>query len=150
MASVDVTSKVSRMNGVNSDANYVHTDAYRLPIMTLGIDAADSHPFAVLPAGVAITRIRIIPLVAVTSEGSATLQIAAKCGSADAVGLHTAVGKAKLLVNNIIDLPVNEKAAYFPSGEVTLRLVVGTAAVTAGDIIVLVDTIPVGKFLSNG
>lgn len=146
----DVTSKVERLNGVNSDANYIHTDAYRLPLVELGINGTGSHAFAVLPKGVAITKIRIIPLVAGASEGSATVQVAAKSGSANAVGLHTAVGKAKLLLNNVIDLPVNEKAAYFPADDVTLQLVVGTADLTAGELLVLVDSIPVEKFMTNG
>lgn len=150
MADVDVTSKVSRVNGVNSDANYIHTDAYRLSIMELGIDGVGSHAFAVLPKGVAVTQVRIVALKAVTSGGAATIQIAAKCGDANAVALHTAVAKAKLAINNLFASGVTDCAAYFPDGEVTLQLVVAGAAITAGEILVLVDTVPIKQFLTNG
>jgi len=151
MPSVDVTSKVSRLNGVNSDANYVHTDAYRLPIMTLGISGyGDNHPFAVLPKGRAITRVTVIALESVTSSGSATAQICVKHGSASAVGLHTAIGKANLAAGMVNVAEVAAKTAYSNTEEGVLSLLVGTADLTAGEILVLVDSIPVGKFLSNG
>lgn len=139
----DVTSKVERLNGVNSDANYVHTDAYRLPLKDLGINGSGTHQFATIPEGRAIVGAKMVVLA---SNAGGTVTLKAKNGSAE-VAIGSALSSAAAV--NTVTNQLAGGVVYYPQGETTLEIT-NSAELTAGEIVVMVDSIPVKKFLTNG
>lgn len=143
----DLINKIPRANGTNAMTNYTQSDCYVVD----GADNADalavgSHSIAVVPAGHAIVGVKIIGLDTATSSGSATLAVTASVGSANAVAVGSTLALAKLAKGCVNDVVPAGTAVFSFTDDTKVNIVVGTAAFTALNVAVIVDTIPIGDF----
>ena len=150
MASADITTKDTIVKGVNSENNYVRSEAHILDgTENSGILAADTHDLFVIPKGNALVGLKVIALASTTSGGSATVQFKAKIG-ASAEAIHTAIGKADLAAGDVVNIPVEKIKGYDGSDATVIQLTVGTAALTALKLLVIAEYIPVKEFMTAG
>lgn len=147
----DFTNIDFRVNGVNQDTNYKKQYAFCIDTAEYsGMQATGTHDIAVIPAGEAVTGLTIFVLTSAASSGSATVQFKLDFdGTAEAVN-STALAIANLAAGDIADLSVNGIKAFDTAKECTLQFTVGTAALTAGKFLIVVDTIPVAEFINKG
>lgn len=151
MANADITSKATRLNGILSDTSYINQEVHLIDFKELSeIAATGEHDLFKFPKGTAITKITVIAVKGVTSSGAATIQFKLKIGgSAEAVN-SSAIGIADLTAGDIHTLDVSNIKAYAENESAVIQLVVGTAALTEGALILLVDSLPVKQFIDRG
>ena len=141
---MDLTGKLAKLNGVNADTNFTHSDAVRLDFVALGITAASAHQLFTIPAGRAITKVTAVVLAAVTGGDVA---VKMKVGSTETT--LVTLDDADLVLNAVMQTNVNDIAAYSPSDVITIE-VTPAATITAGDIVLIIDSVPVKEFITNG
>lgn len=150
MASADITSKDTRVKGVNSPNNYIRSEAHLIDgSENAGILAADTHSLFIIPKGNMLVGLKVLALGTSTSEGSATAQFKAGINSVSEA-LHTAIGKADLAAGDVVVIPVEKIKAYDPAYDTVIQLTVGTAAFTALKLLVVAEYIPVVEFMTAG
>jgi hypothetical protein len=144
----DITNKNIQIPGVNSSTNYVQQRAYILNFNTAAdITAVDTHAIVSIPAGEALTGLKVIVVEDITSSGSATVQfkLSGTAINSTAISLtnlkkgYATAFNAANIKNNIDDETAN-----------ILQLTVGSAAITGGKIMVIAETIPVDSFINAG
>lgn len=143
----DLITKIPRANGTNAMTNYVKSDCYIVD----GGENADalavgSHSIAVVPAGYAIVGVKLVGLDTATSSGSATLAVTASVGSASAVAVGSSLALTKLAKGCVNVVAPAGTAVFSFTEDTKVNIVVGTAAFTALNVAVIVDTIPIGDF----
>lgn len=145
----DITGNETTVKGVNS-VNYVRYFAHRINgAEHSGILATGTHDLFKIPAGNLLTGIKAVALANTTSSGSATIQFKLKIGdAAEAIG--SAVGKADIQAGDSINAAVTGIKAYSGDDDLVVELVVGTAALTAVDLLVIAETVPVKEFITAG
>ena len=139
MASADITTKDTIVKGVNSENNYVRSEAHILDgTENSGILAADTHDLFVIPKGNALVGLKVIALASTTSGGSATVQFKAKVGTETATAVGSAIAKANLAAGFVHNLAVATLAysatadtTSSGSATVTFKAKVGTETATA-------------------
>lgn len=140
----DITNKNIAVPGVNSNTNFIKQYSY---VIDFGVNAdvaeVGTHDIVKLPAGEALTGLKVIVLGKVTSGGAATVQFKTSGAAVNS----TALALAGLNEGLVHSLNVAGIAAY---GENTLQLTVGTAAVTGGKVLLIAETIPAEMFVTNG
>jgi hypothetical protein len=150
MASADITTKDTIVKGVNSENNYVRSEAHILDgTENSGILAADTHDLFVIPKGNALVGLKVIALSSTTSGGSATVQFKAKVGTETATAIGSAIAKANLAAGFVHNLAV-ATLAYSATADTTIEMTVGTAALTAVKLLVIAEYIPVDMFMNAG
>ena len=150
MASVDITGFDTVVKGVNSPNCYIRSEAHLIDGSEYsGILAVETHSLFTIPAGNALTALKVCALADTASDGSATVQFKAKIG-ASAEAIHTAIGKADLAAGDVVDLPVVKIKGYDASAATVIQLTVGTAALTALKLLVIAEYIPVKEFMTAG
>ena len=147
----DVTNKNFRIPGVNQDTNFTKQRSYFLNGAEVPeILATGTHNVIALPKGEAVTGVRVIALENTTSGGSATLQFKVDFGGT-AENINTsAVGIANLSAGDVHDWPVNGVKGYDETSGAVIQLAVGSAALTAVKLLVIVETLPVAEFTQLG
>ena len=147
----DVTNKNVRVPGVNQDTSFIKQRSYCLNgAEAPEILATGTHNVIALPKGEAVTRVRVIALENTTSGGSATLQFKVAFGET-AENINTsAVGISNLAAGDVYDLPVNGVKGYDEAVGAVIQLAVGSAALTAVKLLVVVETLPVAEFTKLG
>lgn len=147
----DFTNVDFRVNGVNQDTNYKKQYAFCIDTAEYsGMQATGTHDIAVIPAGEAVVGLSVFVLTAAASSGAATVQFKLDFnGTAEAVN-STAVAIANLAAGDIADLPVNGIKAFDTAKECTLQFTVGTAALTAFKFMLVIETVPVKEFITEG
>lgn len=152
----DVTTKVARMNGFYQPNTLVKTTVHLLDFGAapdaMGVD---THDLVKIPAGHAVTGVTVVPLVAFTSDGNATLTIKVKAGTETAASIGSAIAKANLAAGKVTKLIPSAGAQLLKDtngiyAEEVLQATVGAAAFTAGKALIIIDAIPVGDLLVNG
>lgn len=150
MAATDVTNQVKRLNGVNVNTNHVRTDAYIIDAAeAAGLLTVETHSLAVVPAGYAVTGLKVVSLETATSSGSATLQFKLKHGTDAAAAIGSANALAALTAGDVLCLNTSGILAYGDS-EVVVQATVGTAAFTKLKFLLMVEMVPVLDFLTMG
>lgn len=140
----DITNKNIAVPGVNSATNFVRERAFLLDMDTTAeIAAVGTHDLVKLPAGEALTGLKVIVIAPATSGGAATAQFKVNGASVNS----TALALAGLGEGMVHCFGVSGVKAY---GENTLQLTVGTAAYTGGKLLVIAETIPAEMFVTNG
>jgi len=152
MASADITSKDTSVKGVNSPTNYIRSEAHLIDgVENPGILAADTHSLFVIPKGNAIVGLKVVALSDTTSAGSATVTFKVKVGTETATAVGSAIAKANLAAGFVHNLAVATLAyGSGSSDDITIQMTVGTAALTAAKLLVIVDTVPVEMFMTAG
>ena len=147
----DVTNKNFRIPGVNQDTNFIKQRSYCLNGAEVPeILATGTHDVIALPKGEALIGLRVIALENTASDGSATLQFKVAIGEA-AENINTsAVGIASLSAGDVYDWPVNGVKGYDDTSGAVIQLAVGSAALTAVKLLVIVETLPVVEFTKLG
>jgi hypothetical protein len=146
----DLTNRNYQVPGVNSDTNYLKQRAFMLDLGDAAIAAVDTHDFATIPAGEAIANLRIVVLEAVTSSGSGTLQFKASFNKV-AEALHqSALAVANLAAGDVHNVAVAGVKGVDMAYEGVLQLTVGSAALTGGKVLVIVETLPAADFVRKG
>ena len=145
----DVSNKVTRLNGVNTDTNNVQHDAYVIDTNALGITSAGSYTVAVIPAGNVVRGGTMVALSSITPGGTVVIQ--AKPVSGAAVILHSQASAAVISAGYAKSF-VNSGGVCYVDGQPTnIDVVVGTSAITSGGKLFLdIESVPVGKYLTNG
>jgi hypothetical protein len=150
MTSADITALDTVVKGVNSEKNYIRSEAHILDgVENPGILAADTHSLFVIPKGNALVGLKIIALGDTTSSGSATVQFKASINSV-AEAIHTAIGKADLAAGDVSVFDVLKIKGYDPNYDTIIQMTVGTAALTAVKLLVIAEYIPVEMFMTAG
>lgn len=140
----DITNKNILIPGVNSATNFVQEYAVELDLGAMAeIAATGTHDLLKLPAGVALVGLKAVVVDAVTSGGAGTVQFKVNGSAVNS----TALSIAQLAKGMVHTMGVNGIAAY---GENTLQLTVGTAALTGGKVLLIVETLPVDMFVTAG
>jgi hypothetical protein len=140
----DITNKNIAVPGVNSATNYKVEHAYLLNLGTMAeIAKTGTHDLVKLPAGEALTGLKVIVIEPATSGGAATAQFKVSGAAVNSSALALA-GLAAGMVQNF---NVSGIAAY---GEKVLQLTVGTADYTGGKLLVIAETIPAEMFVTAG
>ncbi len=116
-----------------------------------GIAAADTHNLIPIPEGEALVGGVMIVETSFTSAGAATvtLQVASDALSGDIPKANLAAGDVVRL-NFAVSAATETKATYAKSAADTLDWVVGTAALTAGKAIFLLDFVDAETLLDQG
>jgi hypothetical protein len=140
----DITNKKIAVAGVNSNTNFIKQYAFLLDMNTMAdIAAVGNHDLAKLPAGEALTGLKIVVIEKAVSSGAATAQFKVNGSAVNSSALALA-GLAEGFTHN---LNVAGIAAY---GENTLQLTVGGAAYTGGKLLLIAETLPAEMFVTNG
>ena len=140
----DITNKNIFIPGVNSSTNFIQQYAAELDMNTMSeIAAAGTHDLVKLPPGEALVGLKVVVIEKATSGGAATAQFKVNGSAINTTALALA-GLGEGFVHNFA---VSGVAAY---GENTLQLTVGTAAYTGGKFLVIAETLPAEKFVTNG
>lgn len=146
----DVTNKNLRLNGINQLTNFVEQNAYLLDFTEIGVTATGTHDLIDIPAGTAVVKLKLFAVEGVTSGGSATLQFKVHDGNtADNIN-STALAIANLADGDVTEIVVNGTKGIVSEKGGKLQLAIGTAALTGGKVVMVVETIPILKFLLNG
>lgn len=150
MAAADITAKDTLVKGVNSMNQYTRYKAHLIDgTEHSGILASDTHDLFTIPKGNMLTGLKLVAKADTTSSGSATVQFKAKIGST-AEAIHTAIGKGDLATGDVFACDVQKIKAYDPDNDIIIQMTVGTAALTALKLFVIVEYIPVDEFLNAG
>lgn len=144
----DITAYDTRINGVNQDTDFVREEAHVIDFgLYSEIAEAGTHDLFVLPVGEAVIGIRVIGL---ESLDAGTLQFLLKHGDEEAVTVNeTALTTAELAEGVVNELAVSGIKAYDGENTCTVQATVGSA-ITEGKILIIIETIPVLDFLTNG
>ena len=150
MAATDVTNQVKRLNGVNVNTNHVRTDAYIIDAAeAAGLLTIETHSLAVVPAGYAVTGLKVVSLETATSTGASTLQFKLKHGSAAAEAIGSANALAAFTSGDVLSLAPAGILAYGDSA-VVVQATVGAVAFTKLKFLLMVEMVPVLNFLTRG
>ena len=150
MASADITSKDTLVKGVNSEVNYVRSEAHIIDgTENSGVLAQDTHDLFVIPAGNALVGLKVVALADTTSSGSATVTFKAKVGTETATAVGSAIAKANLATGFVQNLSV-ATLAYSATADTKIEMTVGTAALTAVKLLVIAEYIPINMFMTAG
>ena len=145
----DITGKDTAVKGVNS-VNYVRYFAHTINgTENSEILATGTHDLFKIPAGFMLTGLKAVALADTTSSGSATIQFKLKIGES-AEAINSAVGKADIQTGDVINAAVTAIKGYSADSDLIVELTVGTAALTAIDLLVIAETVPVKEFLTAG
>lgn len=137
----DVTNKKLQIPGVNSNTNYIQERAYEVNFTNnADISATGTHSLARIAKGEVVTGVKVIVAEAITSGGAATVQVKIN-GTAINTSAWALSGLSK---GTVYSLNANGLAI---TDDILLQATVGTAAITAGKLIIIVETIPVDMFL---
>ena len=152
MASADITTKDTLVKGVNSENNYIRSEAHILDgVENPGILAADTHSLFKIPKGNALVGLKVISLATATSGGSATVQFKTKVGTASAEAINgSAIALAKLAAGEVHNFNAAAIVTYSATADTTIQMTVGTAALTAVKLLVIAEYIPVDMFMTAG
>jgi hypothetical protein len=139
MAATDITALVVRTPAPYEMQSLDKQEVFKIGVLETafsGIETVATHSLITVPEGHALVSLDIIPTIAVTSAGDATVQFA--CGG---VALHTAIGKAELVEGRVIHLPAltdgtSVNYSYDSDNLVDIEMIVGTAALTAGEFVI--------------
>lgn len=140
----DITNKNISVPGVNSATNYVQERAFLLDMgVNADVSATGTHDLVKLPAGEALTGLKVIVIGGATSSGSATAQFKVNGSNINS----TALALAGLAEGMVHSFNVAGIKAY---GENTLQLTVASASYTGGKLLIIAETIPAEMFVTNG
>lgn len=147
----DFTNIDFRENGVNQDTNFTKQYAFTIDAAAnSAMLATGTHDLAVIPAGEAVTAVKVFVLTGAASSGAATVQFKLDFGgTAEAVN-STAGDIANLAAGDIAAMPVSGIKAFDTEAECVLQMAVGTAALTAFKFLLVVETVPVKEFITRG
>lgn len=147
----DVTNKNFRIPGVNQDTNFIKQRSYCLNGAEVPeILATGTHDVIALPKGEALIGLRVIALENTASGGSATLQFKVAIGEAAENINASAIGIGNLAAGDVHALPVNAVKGYDEDVGAVIQLSVGSAALTAVKLLIVVETLPVAEFTKLG
>ena len=154
MAATNISALVSPAKAPYQFQSVYETVVYDIDVTTsayTGIESVETHNLVPIPVGKALVGGYAVVYTAVTSDGSATVQFT--------VGSETLTGalpKADLAKGDVIRLSVGDKedtagaGTYAHTTADTLDWIVGTAALTAGRVILYLDFVDVSDATTNG
>ena len=147
----DFTNIDFRANGVNQDTNYKKQYAFLVNAAEYAeMLKVGTHDFTIIPAGEAITDLNVMALADAGSAGSATLQFKiAIDGTAEAIN-STAIGLADLKAGDVHTATANKIKTFDKEKAGVLQITVGGADFTDLNFMLVVSTIPVKEFTTNG
>jgi hypothetical protein len=146
----DITNKNLQIPGVNSNTNYKIERAYLLNFGTNAeVAEVGTHDLQKIPAGEAVVGFKIVSVDTVTSGGAGTVQFKLKNGTAVGNLNSSTVALASLAQGMAHSINVNGINTYGENDNV-LQLTVGTANLTGGKLLIIVETLPVKSFITNG
>jgi hypothetical protein len=154
MAATDITALVEQKKTNNTFHNLFEQHIYDIDVANSdfeGIETVATHNLVTIPEGKALVKGFAVVKDAVTSDGNATVQF--KVGSDTLTG---AVAKANLAAGDVIELSPNDAdgtggvAGYAAAAADTLDMTVGTAALTAGRFLLVLEFIDVATILAQG
>ena len=147
----DLTKYDLRLNGVNQDTNYVKQCAYRLSgTFTPSILLGAAHDVVAIPAGEMLVGLRIVSLSSASSDGNCSMDFKIKVGENTAEKVRsTAFTVNDFAKGKVFNLPVAGVAGYDVEKGSVIQFV-PTVALTALDLILVVETVPVLEFLTQG
>ena len=138
MADTDITALVERTPAPYELQSLDKQQAFKIGVLETafsGIETVGTHSIITIPEGHALVALDIIPTIDVTSDGAATVQFA--CGG---VALGAAAGKAKLIEGTVLRYHATNGTganySYDSDNLVNIEMIVGTAALTAGEFVI--------------
>ena len=139
----DLTNKDFRLNGINQATKFVREDAYEVDVVELGATTG-ANDLVAIPAGNAVVGFKVIGEASIVGGSDSKVQLGVKAGTTT-VNFGTA---AAVKAGDVLNVSVNG-AAYSADAQTVVLTVSGTA-LTAGKFIVVVESIPVGEFITRG
>ena len=116
-----------------------------------GIETTGTHNIYTIPQGMALVGAKLITTTAFTSAGSATIQFA--IGSDNMTGV---IPIANLAAGDCVDITLSSTtsttttAGYADTADDTFDMTVGTAALTAGAFVLIVQLVDVTSVTTRG
>lgn len=142
----DVSNKVIRVNGSNADTYPVQHDAYVIDIAAVTGGDVGSYDIVKIPAGRAVCGGKLIVIDEVVGGTTVEVKVTPDNGSAVNVG----GGNTSNMGSGYVEGMEVSGVVSNPEGESVVSIVITGSAVTAGKVLIDIETFPVKEYTTAG